>query len=75
MKIDGLLILELGEEDLETELKITKKLHRRKILKAISILQEYNDFLSSGKKEIEDEEQDYVEQLTTANEMERSFNS
>ncbi len=29
MKIDGLLILELDENDLEIELMITKKLHRK----------------------------------------------
>lgn len=42
MKIDGLLILELSESDLESELKIIKKLHRKKIIKAISLLKEYN---------------------------------
>jgi len=45
MKIDGLLILELDENDLETELMITKKLHRKKILKAILLLNHYNVFL------------------------------
>lgn len=45
MKVDGLLILELTEDDLENELKIFKKLHRKKIVKAIQILKEYNDYL------------------------------
>ena len=46
MKIDGYLILDLEENDLENELQISKKLHRKKILKAISLLQEYNSYLS-----------------------------
>lgn len=45
MSVDGLLILELTDEDLETELKITKKLHRKKISKAIGQLHQYNEFL------------------------------
>lgn len=45
MSVDGLLILELTDEDLETELNITKKLHRKKIAKAIGQLHQYNDFL------------------------------
>jgi hypothetical protein len=35
MAIDGLLILDLTEEDLSEELNISTKLHRRKILKGI----------------------------------------
>lgn len=35
MAIDGLLILDLTEEDLLEELNISTKLHRRKILKGI----------------------------------------
>lgn len=38
MRIDGLLILELEEDDIEKELKINIKLHRRKIIKAIKLL-------------------------------------
>lgn len=46
MKIDGYLILDLEDNDLENELQIAKKLHRKKILKAISLLKEYNIYLS-----------------------------
>jgi pSer/pThr/pTyr-binding forkhead associated (FHA) protein len=44
MKIDGLLILELSEEELTEELKIATKLHRKKILKAIEVLKEYQNY-------------------------------
>ncbi len=47
MKVDGFLILDLEETDLKTELKIAKKLHRKKILKSIGILKEYQRFLCS----------------------------
>lgn len=33
MAVDGLLILELTEEDLKTEMNVSIKLHRRKIVK------------------------------------------
>lgn len=45
MRIDGLLILELTEEDLKTELQISVKLHRKKIIKAIELLKQYDAFL------------------------------
>lgn len=45
MSIDGLLILELTEEDLETELQINIKLHRKKIVKAIDVLKQYDNYL------------------------------
>lgn len=38
LKIDGYLILDLTEEDLEGELQVTVKLHRKKIMKAIQEL-------------------------------------
>lgn len=45
MSIDGLLILDLTEEDLETELKIAVKLHRKKIIRAIELLRQYDSYL------------------------------
>lgn len=45
MSIDGLLIFELTEEDLEKELQITTKLHRKKIIKAIELLRQYDSYL------------------------------
>jgi pSer/pThr/pTyr-binding forkhead associated (FHA) protein len=42
MKVDGLIILDLEEGDLEHELKITTKLHKKKITKAIEVLKEYH---------------------------------
>ena len=45
MSIDGLLILELTEEDLESELRISIKLHRKKIVKAIEMLRQYDSYL------------------------------
>lgn len=41
LKIDGYLILELTEEDLEGELQVNSRLHRKKILKAIDELKEF----------------------------------
>lgn len=49
MKVDGLLILELEESDLLQELYIQKKLHRKKILKGIQVLKDYNQFLILNK--------------------------
>lgn len=46
MSVDGLLILDLTEEDLEDEIGITVKLHRRKLVKAIMILNEYSIYLN-----------------------------
>ena len=45
MGIDGLLILELEESDIEEELRIKTKLHRKKIMKALDLLKEYTDYL------------------------------
>ena len=45
MRIDGLMIFELQEEDIEQELKIRVKLHRRKIVKSLELLREYQLFL------------------------------
>lgn len=47
LKIDGYLILDLTDQDLEEELKIASKLHRKKLLKAIGTLREYNEFLAA----------------------------
>lgn len=38
MGVDGYLILELTEDDLKEELKITTKLHLKKFVKAIEVL-------------------------------------
>ena len=35
MEVDGLIILDIDENDLENDLKIVKKLHRKKILKGV----------------------------------------
>lgn len=51
MRVDGLLILDLEESDIEDELNIKVKLHWRKIIKALEILKSYEDFLWQ-KKEI-----------------------
>lgn len=45
MGVDGYLILDLEENDIEEELQIKTKLHRRKIMKAIEVLREYTKFL------------------------------
>ena len=45
MKIDGLIILDLDENDLNSELLIKKKLHLKKIMKGLEILKEYENFL------------------------------
>ena len=45
MSVDGLLILELTDDDLQNELGIGPKLHRKKILNAINQLHRYNAFL------------------------------
>ena len=41
MEVDGLIILDIDEIDLENDLKIVKKLHRKKILKGVQILKEF----------------------------------
>ena len=46
MSIDGLLILDITEEDLENEVRVPIKLHRKKIIKAIDVLKEYNNYLN-----------------------------
>lgn len=43
MKVDGLIILDLSEEELLTELDIKTKLHRKKFIKAIGLLKEYHE--------------------------------
>lgn len=48
MKVDGLLILELQEDELLQELHIEIKLHRKKIMKAIELLKEYHDYFKEG---------------------------
>ena len=48
MKIDGLIILDLEESDLEVELKITVKLHKKKMTKAIELLKEYHKLYKEG---------------------------
>lgn len=48
MKIDGLIILDLEEADLEEELKITVKLHKKKMTKAIELLKEYHKLYKEG---------------------------
>lgn len=45
MGVDGYLILDLEEKDIEEELQIKTKLHRKKIQKAIEVLKEYTTFL------------------------------
>jgi hypothetical protein len=45
MSIDGWLIFEIDEEDLVNDLKISKKLHRKKIMKGIKILKEYKTYV------------------------------
>ena len=90
MSVDGFLILELTEEDLETELSIIKKLHRKKIVKAIQQLHRYNEFLererekesqillqqSKGEEKIDDLELIREDEITTTNQNqnEDSFN-
>lgn len=48
MGVDGYLILELDEEEVEQELQITTKLHRKKIMKAIDLLKEYTVYLKEN---------------------------
>lgn len=78
-KVDGLTILDLKEDEIEEELKINTKLHKKKVVKAIEILKEYqvyfieateNEFKEttvSGnheKKSDENTASEYNEQLT-----------
>lgn len=42
MAVDGLLILELTEEDLKEEMNVNVNLHRRKLMKAIEVLKDYS---------------------------------
>ena len=89
MEVDGLIILEIDENDLEQDLKIVKKLHRKKILKGVQILIEFQEYLlaksenelklSQEKLKISnflpDDENSYIaeEQLTTGNNNNNSF--
>ena len=47
MGVDGYLILDLTEDDIEVELKIKTKLHRRKIIKAINVLKKYREYMKN----------------------------
>ncbi len=48
MGVDGLLILDLEEADIEEELRITTKLHRKKIMKAVAMLKDYTTYLKNN---------------------------
>lgn len=54
MSIDGWLIFEIEEDDLVNDLRISKKLHRKKIMKGIEILKDYKIYLNNHftKKEL-----------------------
>ena len=78
MSVDGLLILELTEEDLEKEIQIPVKLHRKKIIKAIDLLRQYDGYLrelalneksSDDNKNSIDEEMIKEEMLTADHHM------
>ena len=51
MGIDGLLILDLEESDIEEELQIKTKLHRKKIMKGLTRLKEYTKYLKDLSEE------------------------
>jgi pSer/pThr/pTyr-binding forkhead associated (FHA) protein len=51
MRIDGLIIFDLDENDLKHELGITKKLHLKKIVKCLVILREYENYLINLEKQ------------------------
>lgn len=83
MSIDGLLILELTEEDLENELQIPIKLHRKKIVKAIELLRQYDEYLrqladdtateNNKKMSVEGEEMIKEEMITADHHMGRHY--
>lgn len=50
MKVDGYLILDLEESDIEEELQIPVRLHRKKIMKGIQLLKEYTTYLRHHKR-------------------------
>lgn len=62
MSIDGWLIFEIEEEDLINDLKVNTKLHRKKIMKGIKMLQEYKLYIRNSytKKDPSDEGQRLV---------------
>jgi hypothetical protein len=57
MSIDGWLIFEIEEEDLVNDLKVSKKLHRKKIMKGIQILKDYKVYIRNHltRKDMENE--------------------
>lgn len=59
MSIDGWLIFEIEEEDLVNDLKISKKLHRKKIMKGIEMLKEYKMYVRNNltKKDLQQDTQ------------------
>lgn len=63
MSIDGMMIFEIEEEDLTSELKICKKLHRKKILKGIKILKEYKSYIQNHLTTKDYEDQSLFEQM------------
>ena len=63
MSIDGWLIFEIEEDDLATDLKISKKLHRKRILKGIKILQEYKIYIRNHLTTKDFENQTLFEQM------------
>ena len=68
MGVDGYLILDLTEEDIEEELDIKTKLHRRKILKGIEVLKGYATYLKqkqNGEKEEIVRDKQLVKKKTT----------
>jgi hypothetical protein len=48
MSIDGWLIFEIEEDDLINDLKVSAKLHRKKIMKGIQILKEYKSYIQNN---------------------------
>ena len=48
MSIDGWLIFEIEEVDLTEDLNVNTKLHRRKIMKGITMLKEYKQYIRNG---------------------------
>ena len=48
MSIDGWLIFEIEEDDLITDLKVERKLHRKKIMKGINMLKEYKVYVRNN---------------------------
>ena len=57
MSIDGWIIFDIEEDDLINDLKISKKLHRKKIMKGIQILRDYKLYIRNHlmKKDFQNE--------------------